>query len=122
MTSFKEPTLKVSLSINGSYGLKLNSYKELHQWSIENIPSFWKEIWAQSEIIHSKQFDNIIDEIKKMPGAKWFPGARLNFAENLLRFQNDQIAIYAVAENLPLRKITYNELFQEVKALSLIHI
>ena len=104
--------------INGSYGLKLNSYKELHQWSIENIPSFWKEIWAQSGVIHSKQFDNIIDDIKKMPGAQWFPGARLNFAENLLRFQNDQIAIYAVAENLPLRKITYNELFQEVKALA----
>ena len=104
--------------INGSYGLKLNSYKELHQWSIENIPSFWKEIWAQSEVIHSKQFDNIIDDIKKMPGAQWFPGARLNFAENLLRFQNYQIAIYAVAENLPLRKITYNELFQEVEALA----
>ena len=97
--------------INGSYGLKLNSYKELHQWSIENIPSFWKEIWAQSEVIHSKQFDNIIDDIKKMPGAQWFPGARLNFAENLMRFQDDHIAIYAVAENLPLRKITYNELF-----------
>ena len=94
--------------INWSYGLKLNSYRELHQWSIENIPSFWKEIWGQSEIIHSRQFDNIIDDIKKMPGAQWFPGARLNFAENLLRFQNDQIAIYAVAENLPLRKITYN--------------
>ena len=104
--------------INGSYGLKINSYKELHQWSIENISSFWKEIWAQSGVIHSKQFDDIIDDIKKMPGAQWFPGARLNFAENLLRFQNDQIAIYAVAENLPLRKITYAELFQEVEALA----
>ena len=56
----------------------------------KNIPDFWKEIWAQSKIIHSKQYDNIIDDMQKMPGAKWFSGARLNFAENLLRFRNDQ--------------------------------
>tara|TARA_Y100001980_G_C14554054_1_gene340106 strand:+ start:601 stop:2544 length:1944 start_codon:yes stop_codon:yes gene_type:complete len=104
--------------INRSYGLQLNSYQELHQWSVKNIPDFWKEIWAQSKIIHSKQYDNVIDDMQKMPGAKWFSGARLNFAENLLRFRNNQIAIYAIAENMPLRTLTYNELFQEVEALT----
>ena len=53
-----------------------------------------------------------------MPGAKWFSGSRLNFAENLLRYRNDDVAIYAKAENLPLRSITYNELFNQVEALS----
>ena len=90
--------------INRSYDLNINSYQELYQWSIKNIPDFWKEIWAQSKIIHSKKYNNIIDDIKKMPGAKWFSGARLNFAENLLRFRNEHVAIYAIAENIPLRE------------------
>ena len=104
--------------ISKAYDLNLNSYQELYQWSIENIPDFWKEIWTLSKIIHSKKYDNIVDDLKKMPGAKWFSGARLNFAENLLRFRNEHVAIYAIAENIPLREITHNELFHEVQALT----
>ena len=66
--------------INNLYDLQIQSYEQLHQWSIKNIPDFWKEIWNQSDIIHSKTYTSIIDNIQKMPGAKWFPGSRLNFA------------------------------------------
>ncbi len=104
--------------INNLYDLQIQSYEELHHWSIKNIPDFWKEIWNQSDIIHSKTYTSIIDNVQKMHGAKWFPGSRLNFAENLLRFRDDRIAIYAKAENLPLRSITYNELFNQVEALA----
>ena len=104
--------------VNKVYDLDINSYQDLHDWSIKNIPEFWKEIWIHSEIIHSSKYTDIIDDLHKMPGAKWFSGARLNFAENLLRYRNDDVAIYAKAENLPLRSITYNELFNQVEALS----
>ena len=104
--------------VNNVYDLDINSYQDLHDWSIKNIPEFWKEIWNQSEIIHSSTYTDVIDDLHKMPGAKWFSGSRLNFAENLLRYRNDDVAIYAKAENLPLRSITYNELFNQVKALS----
>ena len=104
--------------VNNVYDLDINSYQDLHDWSIKNIPEFWKEIWNQSEIIHSSTYTDVIDDLHKMPGAKWFSGSRLNFAENLLRYRNDDIAIYAKAENLPLRSITYNELFNQVEALS----
>ena len=104
--------------VNNVYDLDINSYQDLHDWSIKNIPEFWKEIWNQSEIIHSSNYTDIIDDLHKMPGAKWFSGARLNFAENLLRYRNDDVAIYAKAENIPLRRITYNELFNQVEALS----
>ena len=104
--------------VNNVYDLDINSYQELHDWSIKNIPEFWKEIWNQSEIIHSSTYTDVIDDLHKMPGAKWFSGSRLNFAENLLRYRNDDVAIYAKAENLPLRSITYNELFNQVEALS----
>ncbi len=104
--------------VNNLYNLQLHSYEDLHHWSINNIPNFWKETWNQSKIIHSKPYTNIIDNLNKMPGAKWFPNSRLNFAENLLRYRNDSVAIYSQAENLPLRSITYNELFNEVEALA----
>ena len=104
--------------VNNVYDLDINSYQDLHDWSIKNIPEFWKEIWNQSEIIHSITYTDVIDDLHKMPGAKWFSGSRLNFAENLLRYRNDDVAIYAKAENLPLRSITYNELFNQVEALS----
>ena len=104
--------------VNNLYDLQMESYQDLHHWSIKNIPDFWKEIWNQSGIIHSKPYTNIIDDLNKMPGAKWFPGSRLNFAENLLKYRNDHVAIYAKAENLPLRSITYNELFNQVEALA----
>ena len=104
--------------VNNLYDLQMESYEDLHHWSIKNIPDFWKEIWNQSGIIHSKPYTNIIDDLNKMPGAKWFPGSRLNFAENLLHYRNDHVAIYAKAENLPLRSITYNELFNQVEALA----
>ena len=104
--------------VNNVYDLDINSYQDLHDWSIKNIPEFWKEIWNQSEIIHSSTYTDVIDDLHKMPGAKWFSGSRLNFAENLLRYRNDDVAIYAKAENLPLRSITYNELFNQVEALS----
>ena len=94
--------------VNNVYDLDINSYQDLHDWSIKNIPEFWKEIWNQSKIIHSNTYNDVVDDLHKMPGAKWFSGSRLNFAENLLRYRNDDVAIYAKAENLPLRSITYN--------------
>ena len=92
--------------VNNVYDLHLKSYQDLHNWSIKNIPDFWKEVWNQSEIIHSNTYTDIVDDPNKIPGAKWFSGSRLNFAENLLRYRNDHIAIYAKTENLPLRSIT----------------
>jgi len=104
--------------VNDVHSLDIKSYQDLYNWSVKNIPEFWEEIWNQSEIIHSSIYTNVVDDLHKMPGAKWFSGSRLNFAENLLRYRNDDVAIYAKAENLPLRSITYKELFNKVEALS----
>ena len=80
--------------INESYKEDINSYKELHQWSVEHVSEFWEEVWNYSKIIHSKAFLNVVDDVSKMPGAKWFQGAKLNFAENLLRFRDNRPAIH----------------------------
>src|SRR5262247_3113034 len=78
--------------INAQQKLNFGTYAELYHWSVENIPDFWAAMWDFAEIKASRQTDQVVEDLKKFPGAKWFPGARLNFAENLLRFRDDQLA------------------------------
>ena len=60
----------------------------------------------------------MVDDDSRMPGAKWFKGSRLNFAENLLKYRDSGTAISFRSENGLKRKITYKELFKEVEKLS----
>ena len=100
--------------INQKYNKNFTEYTELWQWSVENIPEFWEEMWTFADIIHSQPFDQVIDDVTKMPGAQWFPGARLNFAENLLRYRDDQTALIFRGEDQVRRSLTYAELYDEV--------
>ena len=72
--------------INERHDQNFTEYGSLYQWSIENIPDFWASMWDFAGIKASRPFRQVIDDVTKMPGAKWFSGARLNFAENLLRY------------------------------------
>ncbi|MGD9973465.1 MAG: acetoacetate--CoA ligase [Desulfatirhabdiaceae bacterium] len=100
--------------INKKYNQNFNDYKDLWQWSVENIPEFWAEMWDYADIKASRSFDNVIDNPTRMPGARWFPGARLNFAENLLRYRDDQDAIVFRGEERVKRKLTYARVYDEV--------
>ncbi|HNS47349.1 MAG TPA: AMP-binding protein, partial [Bacteroidales bacterium] len=79
--------------VNKKFGRSFHDYHELHQWSIENPADFWGTFWHYSGIKFSKDFDRVVDDPKKMPGAKWFQGARLNFAENLLKYRDERTAV-----------------------------
>jgi len=100
--------------INETYHKNFKEYNQLYQWSIENIPEFWAAMWDFADIKASKHYDQVIDDVKKMPGAKWFSGARLNFAENLLRYRDNQTALIFKGEEQPPRRITYSQLYNEV--------
>ena len=78
--------------VNRKYGLNLESYDELYDWSIEKIPDFWAAIWEFAPLKASHRYDEAVADLTKFPGAKWFSGARLNFAENLLRYRDDHTA------------------------------
>jgi acetoacetyl-CoA synthetase len=101
-------------TVNTVHGLNLNSYAELYQWSVENIPDFWAGVWDFAEIKASKRYDQVIEDLTRFPRAKWFPGARLNFAENLLRYRDDQLAFLFVGETQTSRRMTYAELYNSV--------
>jgi len=100
--------------INKKFTLNFSEYSELYQWSIENIPDFWAAMWDFADIQASQPFEKVIDDLSQLPGTKWFAGARLNFAENLLRYRDDRIAIIFKGENRATTKITYAELYTEV--------
>jgi acetoacetyl-CoA synthetase len=97
------------------YHLPDNEYYTIHKWSVEHPEQFWAEIWNYSQIRFSKNYDNVLTNPDKMPGAKWFQGARLNFAENLLRRKDDHTAIIFWGEDSVKKEITYAELFEQVR-------
>jgi len=104
--------------VNKQYGLEINSYDQLYKWAIENIQDFWAAMWEFGEIKASRRYDVVIDDLNEFPGAKWFVGARLNFAENLLRYQDDYVAFLFNGENQKSARITYTELYHSVARLA----
>jgi len=104
--------------INKKYGTDFNEYRPLYKWSIDNIPEFWASFWEYADIIYSKTYDTIIDDVNKMPGTKWFEGARLNFAENLLRIRDDHRAFIFRGETQKSAKMSYAELYDNVARLA----
>jgi acetoacetyl-CoA synthetase len=101
--------------VNDEFGILLSDYSELYSWSVTEIENFWEAAWKYSGIIHSREYNSVLSE-RKMPGAKWFSGAYLNFAENLLRYRDGQIAIISYREDYPIVKLTYKELYEKVAA------
>lgn len=101
-------------TVNQKYDQHFTQYPQLWKWSVENISQFWETMWEFADIIHSEPFDEVIDDAGKMPGARWFSGARLNFAENLLRYRDDQTALVFRGEDRVRRRLTYAELYDEV--------
>ena len=96
-------------------GRRFETYEELHAWSIAEPAAFWSAVWDFVGIIASKPCDRVIDDPTRMPGASWFEGARLNFAQNLLRHRDDRPAIIFRNEAMTVsRRLTHRELYDEV--------
>jgi len=104
--------------INETYEQNFSEYEPLYQWSIENIPDFWACLWEFAKIKSSTPYDQVVDDVGKMPGAKWFSGARLNFAENLLRYKDDHTALIFKGEDRVDKRMTYAELYNEVASVA----
>lgn len=99
--------------IAGKYGQNFSNYKDIWQWSVDNSAEFWSETWDFCGIIGEKG-DRTIENPDAMPGAKFFPDAKINYAENLLRRKDEAIAIISRDEVGAERKISYEELYEQV--------
>ncbi|MBW2061279.1 MAG: acetoacetate--CoA ligase [Deltaproteobacteria bacterium] len=104
--------------VNKKHDLALKEYDELYSWSIERIPDFWASVWEFGSIIFSQGFSEVVRDLDKMPGAKWFIGAKLNFAQNLLRYKDDHPALIFNGEGQVSRRMTYAQLYDQVARLA----
>ncbi len=104
--------------VNRKHGKSFNDYNGLYDWSVESISEFWAAMWDFAEIKFSRDYEQVLDDVTKMPGATWFKGAELNFAENLLRFRDERTAIVSAGETLEPVSITYSELYDKVARLA----
>jgi len=105
-------------AVNEKHGTAFSTYPELYRWSVDNIPAFWELVWDYAGTIASRKYDEVVDDPYRMPGTKWFSGARMNFAENLLRRNDDHVAMVFRGENRVRKTITYAELRATVAGLS----
>ena len=104
--------------VNQRFDKNYHEYAELYEWSTENIAEFWATFWDFADIIATKPYDHVLDDLGKMPGAKWFSGSRLNFAQNLLRYRDDRTALIFNGESQVARRMTYQELYDEVARIA----
>ena len=95
----------------------INNYTELYDWSVKDIREFWKSIWITAGIIHSKKHDSILSG-EEMLSSKWFEGAELNFAENLLKFRDQHTAVISSREDKPAIRVSYEELYGYVASFA----
>lgn len=93
---------------------EVKDFNSLYDWSVNSREEFWPAVWNFCGIKSSKNWDNVLVNGDAMPGAKWFDGAELNFAENLLKFRDDDIAIIFRGEDGASRNLTYAELYKQV--------
>jgi acetoacetyl-CoA synthetase len=104
--------------VNKKYNQKIKGGKELYRWSVQKIPDFWDAMWKFSGIISSQPYDKVVEDLSVFPGTKWFPNAKLNFAENLLKYEDDQLAFIFQGETKVSKNVTYAELNKTVARLA----
>ena len=104
--------------VKEEYDPKIDSYWQLYDWSIRCIPDFWRVMWDFVGVIASQKYDMVVDDLGRFPGARWFPGARMNFAENLLKCRDDHPAFIFRGENGKSRSMTYAQVYDQVARLS----
>jgi acetoacetyl-CoA synthetase len=99
-------------------GLRLESYHALWHWSVTDLESFWHSIWDYFGIQAAAPFERVLGR-RSMPGAEWFPGARLNYAGYILaRERPDATALMSMREGEPLRRMSWAALGDQVRILA----
>jgi len=95
--------------LEAEHGLTFEDYGELWRWSVDDLEMFWQSIWDHFEVIAHSQPSAVLSD-RAMPGAAWFPGATLNYAEHALRGADDQVVVVARSQTRPDFELTRGEL------------
>jgi acetoacetyl-CoA synthetase len=97
---------------------QFSNYEELYEWSIAKPEQFWRSVWSHAKVIALTQGVRCLADPDKMPGARFFPDARLSFAQNLLRRRDDTDALVFWGEDRLQRRMSWRELYDAVSRLA----
>jgi len=105
--------------VNDRHGLSLRNYHQLWKWSVDHLEQFWTAVWDFGGVIAQTRGGRVLADPDQMPGARFFPDAKLNFAENLLRpnMKDDADAIVFWGEDKVKRRLTHRQLRDTVSRL-----
>ena len=99
-------------------GLHFADYAALQRWSVEHLDDFWGALWEYFEVQSSSPYECVLAN-RDMPGAEWFPGAQLNYAEHIFRrFSDSEAALVFASEDCEMSALSWQELTEKVKVLA----
>ncbi|GAC1567236.1 MAG: acetoacetate--CoA ligase [Vulcanimicrobiaceae bacterium] len=102
-------------------GLRFADYEALRRWSVADLAGFWSAIWSFYDVRSETPYRCVLGE-PSMPGARWFPGSRVNFAEHMLRHEGsaapDETVFVHASESRPLARMTWRELGAAVRTFA----
>jgi acetoacetyl-CoA synthetase len=99
-------------------GLAFADYHGLWRWSVEHLEDFWGAVWEYFDIEASSPYTQVLGS-REMPGAEWFPGAKLNYAQHVLRQETaDTAALFHASENTPFAPLAWSQLANDVRVLA----
>ena len=104
-------------AVRAEWGVDVSDYEGLYRFSIERPEQFWVAVWTFCDVLAERRGDTVVRDYDQMPGAVFFPDARLNFAENLLRRRGNDAAIVFWGEHHSRRTLSFDELYQQVSRL-----
>ncbi|MEM7429917.1 MAG: AMP-binding protein, partial [Pseudomonadota bacterium] len=97
--------------VNERRGLALEEFDALHAYSVDQQEDFWTDVWDFCGVKAETRGERVIVDGDKMPGARYFPDSRLNYAENMLQRRDDEIAMIFRGEDKVKRELTSNEFY-----------
>ena len=100
------------------WGVDCTNHAALHRWSVDEREQFWSSLWSFGEVVAEIRGETVVRHGDRMPGAEWFPEARLNFAENLLRRRDDSPALIFRGEQGVRRSLSNAQLYAEVSRMA----
>ncbi|MCH8998305.1 MAG: acetoacetate--CoA ligase [Proteobacteria bacterium] len=104
--------------VERDWGVKLAGYDALYDWSVAELEKFWSSVWDFCGVIAETRGETVLRDPDKMPGAKFFPDARLSFAENLLRRRDGADAMVFRGEDRVRRRLSHAQLYDQVSRLA----
>ena len=98
-------------------GLHFASYEDLWRWSVEDLEAFWGSVWDYFSVKSHKPYERVLAD-RSMPGAQWFPGAEINYAEHALARRDGHIALVYRHEDGSGGEMRYDELYRAVASVA----